>query len=62
MIKCDMWVFHFIVVMIANVHISLEIFSFHWNDNLAKVDDSLRTNHLLVCCDGGQLTILKAKF
>ena len=25
-------------------------------DNEAKVDDSLGTNHLVVCCDVGQLT------
>ena len=25
-------------------------------DNMAKVDDSLGTNHLDVCCDVGQLT------
>ena len=24
-------------------------------DNVAKVDDSLRTNHLAVCCDVGRL-------
>ena len=26
-------------------------------DSAAKVDDSLRTNHLAVCCDVGPLTI-----
>ena len=25
-------------------------------DNVAKVDDSLGTNYLVVCCDVGQLT------
>ena len=25
-------------------------------DNAAKIDDSLEKNHLLVCCDVGQLT------
>ena len=25
-------------------------------DNAANVDDSLETNHLVVCCDVGQLT------
>ena len=25
-------------------------------DNAAKVDDSLGRNHLVVCCDVGQLT------
>ena len=26
-------------------------------DNTAKTDDSLRPNHLVVCCDVGQLTL-----
>ena len=30
-------------------------------DNAAKVDDSLATNHLVVCCDVGQLTF-EARF
>ena len=30
-------------------------------DNAAKVDDSFGTNHLVVCCDVGQLTF-EAKF
>ena len=30
-------------------------------DNAAKFDDSLETNHLVVCCDVEQLT-LEAKF
>ena len=30
-------------------------------DNAAKVDDSVRTNHLVVCCDVGQLTF-EARF
>ena len=30
-------------------------------DNAAKVDDSLGTNHLVVCCDVGQLS-LEARF
>ena len=30
-------------------------------DNAAKVDDSLGTNHLVVCCDAGQ-QLLKVGF
>ena len=30
-------------------------------DNMAKTDDSLGPNHLVVCCDIGQLT-LRARF
>ena len=30
-------------------------------DNAAKVKDSLGTNHLVVCCDAGQITF-EARF
>ena len=30
-------------------------------DNASKVDNSLETNHLVVCCDVGQLTF-EARF
>ena len=47
---------HSIILTTLDLEVELLRELMSGKDNASKVDDSLETNHLVVCCDVGQLT------